>query len=119
MAKPVRYQHQRCLHFIIFSCYRRRQLLDSAAAREIFERSLERVRRWYGCYISGYVVMPEHVHLLISEPERGELSVVIPSYLTRLRRAARSVEAGTVALVRMRPVVARRFSPPAAVASAG
>jgi len=77
MAKPVRYQHQRCLHFITFSCYRRRQLLSSAAAREIFERSLERVRRWYGCYISGYVVMPEHVHLLISEPERGELSVVI------------------------------------------
>jgi REP-associated tyrosine transposase len=25
----------------------------------------------------GYVVMPEHVHLLISEPERKELSVVL------------------------------------------
>jgi len=35
------------------------------------------VRRWYGCYITGYVVMPEHVHLLISEPERGRLAVVI------------------------------------------
>ena len=75
--KPIRYQHQRCLHFITFSCYRRMKLLDSAAARETFERELERVRRWYGCYVSGYVVMPEHVHLLISEPERGELSVVI------------------------------------------
>ena len=52
-------------------------LLDHAAARETFERELERVRRWYGCYISGYVVMPEHVHLLISEPERSQLSVVI------------------------------------------
>jgi putative transposase len=52
-------------------------LLNSAAARDIFERELERVRIWYGCYISGYVVMPEHVHLLISEPERGQLSVVI------------------------------------------
>jgi putative transposase len=52
-------------------------LLDSAAARELFERELERVRRWYGCYLTGYVVMPEHVHLLISEPERGTLSVVI------------------------------------------
>ena len=75
--KPVRFQQQRCLHFITFSCYRRMKLLNSARAREIFERELERVRGWYGCYITGYVVMPEHVHLLISEPERGQLSVVI------------------------------------------
>ena len=76
-VKPKRYQNQRCLHFITFSCYERRQLLDSVAARETFEHELERVRQWYGCFISGYVVMPEHVHLLISEPERGKLSVVM------------------------------------------
>jgi putative transposase len=75
--KPIRYQEQRCLHFITFSCYRRMPLLDSVAARETFERELERVRRWYGCYITGYVLMPEHVHLLISEPQRSTLSVVI------------------------------------------
>jgi REP element-mobilizing transposase RayT len=38
---------------------------------------LERVRRWYGFYVTGYVVMPEHVHLLISEPERGKLSTAL------------------------------------------
>jgi REP-associated tyrosine transposase len=75
--KPKRYQQQRCLHFITFSCYRRMKLLDSVTGRETFERELERVRRWYGCSVVGYVVMPEHVHLLISEPERSELSVVI------------------------------------------
>jgi putative transposase len=52
-------------------------LLDSVTARETFERELERVRRWCGCYVTGYVVMPEHVHLLISEPERSTLSVVM------------------------------------------
>jgi REP-associated tyrosine transposase len=76
-VKPVRYQNQGCLHFITFSCYRRMKLLDSAAARDTFERELERVRRWYGCFVTGYVVMPEHVHLLISEPKRGKLSLVI------------------------------------------
>ena len=76
-VKPVRYQNQGCLHFITFSCYRRLKLLDSAAAKDEFERELERVRRWYGCFITGYVVMPEHVHLLISEPERGKLSLVM------------------------------------------
>jgi REP element-mobilizing transposase RayT len=76
-VKPKRYQHQGCLHFITFSCYRRMQLLDSPVAREVFEQELERVRRWYGCYVTGYVVMPEHVHLLISEPEHGELSLAM------------------------------------------
>src|SRR5580698_6424117 len=76
-TKPVRYQHQRCLHFITFSCYHRMELLNSNPTREIFEQDLERVRRWYGCSITAYVIMPEHVHLLISEPERSELSLVI------------------------------------------
>jgi len=53
------------------------KLLNSATARATFEHELERVRCWYGCYITGYVVMPEHVHLLMSEPERGDLSVVM------------------------------------------
>jgi len=53
------------------------KMLDSAAARDSFEHELERVRSWYGCYVTGYVVMPEHVHLLISEPKRGKLSLVI------------------------------------------
>lgn len=75
--KPVRYQQQRCLHFITFSCHERRPLLDSPGAREIFEQELERVRGWYGCPIAGYVVMPEHVHLLIGEPERKKLSIVL------------------------------------------
>ena len=76
-VKPVRYQNQGCVHFITFSCYGRMPLLDSRAAKETFERTLERVRMWYGCSIAGYVVMPEHVHLLLSEPERSKLSVTI------------------------------------------
>jgi putative transposase len=77
MIKPVRYQQQGCLHFITFSCYRRTKLLDSPAARDVFEQELERVRRWYGCATAAYVVMPERVHLLICEPERKPLSVAL------------------------------------------
>ena len=53
------------------------QLLGSTQARDVFERELERVRKWYGLCVVGYVVMPEHVHLLVGEPERTELSIVI------------------------------------------
>ena len=72
-----RYQQSRCLHFITFSCYHGEPLLATPRARDIFEAELERVRRWYGFYVSAYVVMPEHLHLLVSEPERKQLSVAI------------------------------------------
>lgn len=69
-----RYQQTRQLHYITFSCYRRAPLLGCPEARDAFEETLEEVRRWYGFYVTGYVVMPEHAHLLISEPERGDLA---------------------------------------------
>jgi putative transposase len=72
-----RYQQAGELHFIPFSCYRRRALLGSPQARRIFQQTLERVRRWYDLGVLGYVVMPEHVHLLVSEPEQSSLAVAI------------------------------------------
>jgi putative transposase len=72
-----RYQQAGELHFITFSCYHRQPLLATPAARRIFEKNLERVRRWYGLFVTGYVVMPEHIHLLVSEPERSTLAVAI------------------------------------------
>ena len=75
--KPKRYHQHSCLHFITFSCYRRLQFLASPKACDVFETELERVRRWYGFYVIGYVVMPEHVHLLVSEPERADLAIAV------------------------------------------
>ena len=65
------------LHFITASCYRREPLLGVAWRRDLFVRVLEQVRQRYQFVVVGYVVMPEHFHLLISEPERANPSVVI------------------------------------------
>lgn len=46
-------------------------------ARVVFEHSLEQVRRRYVLRVYGYVVMPEHVHLLMSEPKRSSLDIAI------------------------------------------
>jgi len=70
----VRYQQAGDLHFVTFSCYRRLAYLQLCSQREIFERSLEAVRLRYGFFVIGYVVMPEHVHLLVSEPRNGTLA---------------------------------------------
>lgn len=72
-----RYHETGQLHYVTFTCYRRLSHLNSEHARDVFEETLERVRRWYGFYVVGYVVMPEHVHLLVSEPERGNLAVAL------------------------------------------
>jgi putative transposase len=61
-------------HFITFSCYRRRPNFVNAAVYDLFPFCLERMRRNFQMRIYGYVVMPEHVHLLLSEPEQGTLA---------------------------------------------
>jgi putative transposase len=65
------------LHFITFSCYRRLPLLKTTRARNLFVKELGRVRDATGFRLIGYVVMPEHVHLLISEPREGTPSTVL------------------------------------------
>jgi REP element-mobilizing transposase RayT len=72
-----RYHGSGFLHFITTSCYHCRPLLDSAARRNLFLKILEQVSVRYRFAVVGYVVMPEHIHLLISEPERGTPSTVM------------------------------------------
>jgi putative transposase len=90
------------LHFVTFSCYRRQPLLGSARARNTFVRVLGELRAKYGFLLVGYVVMPEHVHLLISEPRAGTPSTVMQVLKQRvsreLRRKKRSTHPGQLSL---------------------
>jgi len=84
-----RYYGKGDLHFITFSCYRRLPLLKTARARDIFVKELGRVREEMGFHLLGYVVMPEHVHLLMSEPKRGTPSNVLQKLKLRVSRKLR------------------------------
>src|SRR5271169_1758883 len=70
----TRFQQSGQSHFVTFCCYHRHSLLTTDATRRIFESALERVRRGFGLRVYGHVVMPEHVHLLLSEPQRDALA---------------------------------------------
>ena len=74
-----RFHQTRQLHFLTFSCYHRQAKFTTAQARDVFLASLEKVRQHYQLCVYGYVVMPEHVHLLVSEPERGDLAHAVQS----------------------------------------
>ncbi|MHB1021500.1 MAG: REP-associated tyrosine transposase [Acidobacteriaceae bacterium] len=72
-----RYHESGNLHFVTFSCYDRRPYLALPEASRLFESSLESIRVRYRFLVVGYVVMPEHIHLLVSEPEDTLLSAAL------------------------------------------
>ena len=48
----------------------------------VFESELEVVRARYGLVVSGFVLMPEHVHLLVGEPQRSSPGAPGPDFRT-------------------------------------
>jgi len=87
-----RYQNTGGLHFITFSCYRRQPLLRNPGAPEMFEQALEQARVKYEFLVYGYVLMPEHVHLLVGEPEKATLAAALKAMKQSVAR--RQVKTG-------------------------
>ncbi len=94
------------LHFITCSCYQRKPWLGTAARRDLFLKILEEARQRYRFVVLGYVVMPEHFHLLITEPQEGNPSTVMQvlkqRFAQRVLRRSRSDAQGSLA--EQRPV---------------
>jgi putative transposase len=87
-----RYYGNQDLHFITCSCHQRRAWLGTPGRRTLFLKILEEVRQTHDFAVVGYVVMPEHIHLLNSEPEKGDPSLVMQVLKQRFaRRVLREV----------------------------
>ena len=91
-----RYHGQGDLHFISFSCYERRALLGTVRARDVFLKILEEVRQRCVASVVGYVVMPEHVHLVLGEPRKGTLSKLVQVLKQRVSGSVRQKRRRTV-----------------------
>ena len=75
--------------------------MKTARARDIFVQELGRVRDEMGFRLVGYVVMPNHVHLLISEPKQGTPSSVLHKLKLRVsRRMGKPRRSGSTAQLR-------------------
>jgi putative transposase len=102
------------LHFITCSCYRRLPLLATARSRDRFVKILAEVRAQYQFALVGYVVMPEHIHLLISEPKKGtpaDVMQVLKQKVSRAlrRRQRKRVPTSQLCLWEEEPVALRSF----------
>ena len=85
-AGLTRYYGSHDLHFITCSCDQRRPFLDTPTRRTLLLTILEETRLAYDFVVVGYVVMPEHMHLLITEPEKGSPSLVMQVVKQRFAR---------------------------------
>jgi len=74
-----RFQKSESLHFVTFSCFHRLPLLISSESKDTFLELLEETRARHEARIYAYVLMPEHVHLLINEPPEIPLAQFLKS----------------------------------------
>jgi putative transposase len=64
-------------------------VLQTVRARNLFVKMLGEVRQRFDFLLVGYVLIPDHVHLLISEPSKGTPSKVVQVLKQRVSRAMR------------------------------
>ena len=81
--------HLRCASPALYHLFllQRLPFLRTARNRDRFLSILEQTRGRYRFVVLGYVVMPEHIHLLITEPEIGTPSTVMQVLKQRTARA--------------------------------
>lgn len=60
--------------------------MNTDPRRDVFLKILDNVRARYQFLLVGYVVMPEHIHLLVSEPKMGTPSTVMQVLKQRVAR---------------------------------
>ncbi len=77
MTKLHHYDRIGTARFITFCCYHRYQLLQDDRCKEIFLRHLKATLIDYDIKIYGYVIMPEHVHLVLFPPFDLKLGIII------------------------------------------
>lgn len=68
-----RHQSEGHWHFLTFGCYHRGLYLRDDHACTVFLETLEALRLRHEFFVFGYVLMPDHVHLLLSEPKLQRL----------------------------------------------
>jgi putative transposase len=80
------YSAGRHLHFITASTYRRVRLFDSPRFRARFIETLGQLRNEFDFRLVGYVLMPEHFHLLIWPNKTHRPSRIVGSLKQRTAR---------------------------------
>ena len=80
MAKRAIYDDELHAHYVTFSCYHRRRLLDDDRAKRVVLGVLNSQLASRKATCVGFVVMPDHVHAIVWFPIPGQLSVFMQQW---------------------------------------
>ncbi len=86
MTRLRHYDHLNTVRFVTFSCYERYKLFRADSVITDFVEVLDAVREARGFKLLGYVVMPNHVHVVLWPPEGMKLGRVIGEIKSRSAR---------------------------------
>jgi putative transposase len=79
------FEQERYVHELTFSCFQRRPLLDNDLRRAWFCEELESACERQQFLLLAYVLMPEHVHLLVFPSQSGVGEPLISKLLSHLK----------------------------------
>lgn len=74
------FDHPGHAHFLTYSCQGRLPLLDSDRVRPWVIEAMREVRSRLGVRIGAFVIMPEHVHVLVRCPEGVWVSTALAGF---------------------------------------
>ena len=86
MSQPPRYYGENDLHFLTTSTYRRTTVFNSERFKREFVATLAELRAELGFRLLGYVLMPEHFHLLVWPSDRADPSQIMQRLKGRTAR---------------------------------
>ncbi len=86
MPKLRHFDNLGTARFVTFSSYRREACLLRAGIPELFIKHTHEVRKKHLIKIFGYVIMPEHVHLVLLPPDGLKLGLVIREIKSKMAR---------------------------------
>ena len=76
-------------HELTFSCFRRRKFLSRDRTREYFVSAVQQARRTHCFHLWAYVLMPEHVHMIVLPlEEQYDMSAIQKSIKQSVSRKA-------------------------------
>jgi len=72
--------------FVTFCCYRLEENLLDTDTKELLVKHIDAARTNHGFKLLGYVIMPEHVHIVMYPPDGMKLGLVIREIKSRMAR---------------------------------
>ena len=86
MPRLRHYDHLNTARLVTFSCYRRHRFLTNDRVMNVFIEHLRELRERYKLTVLGYVIMSEHVHLVLHPPDEVKLGPIVGELKSRSAR---------------------------------